>query len=251
MTATRNLETPALLEAARQEDGDRARELLVKLYWPMLRAIARQIAPQRTDLHEDLEQVGAIGLLRAIERFDPSLGKEFEPYAKALVAGEMRHYLRDAAPLVRLPRELVEMRSQVLQTERMLLSEGHDPVTPAMIAGATGLPEAKIAEVLALEEVGPPVSLDQESETERGTLRYQLVDSRYKSFQLATEDAIMLASALSRLRAASREVIEFAYYEDLTQTEIAKKLGISQMQVSRRLRSAVAELWKTLNVKLF
>jgi RNA polymerase sigma-B factor len=103
-----------------------------------------------------------------------------------------------------------------------------------------------------LEEKGLPTSLDEELEHEGGgSTRYQLIDNRYASFQLATDDRLMVEAALGRLRAVSREVIEFAFYEDLSQTEIAKHLGISQMQVSRRLRKAMDELWKVLNTRLY
>ena len=247
MPATDDL--PTLITEARRSAA--TKEALVKQYLPLVAPIARHFCPSRQDLLDDLVQVGAIGLLHAIDRFDPALGKPFEPYAKSLIAGEMRHYMRDLAPLVRPPRELVEMRPRVLAAQAALAQESDEPVTAEAIAHRTDLPAAKIEEVLALEERGLPMSLDQELESDRGTVRFQLVDGRHKSFQLATEDQVMVSMALSKLRAASREVIEFAYYEDLTQTEIAKKLGISQMQVSRRLKGAMGELWKALNTKLF
>lgn len=223
-----------------------AREAQVKRYLPLVRPIAQHFAATRPDQVDDLCQVGAIGLLRAIERFDSGLGKAFEPYANTLIAGEIRHYLRDSVPLVRPPRELVELRGRVM-TARNALGEH---ATPEAIAELAGVPQPKVEEVLLLEENYHPASLDQELEAEGGSIRYQLVDSRYSSFQLATEDAIMVSAALARLRTVSREVIEFAFYDDLTQTEIAKKLGISQMQVSRRLKTAVGELWKALNSKV-
>lgn len=242
-------ELPTLIASAKESAA--AKEELVKQLLPLVRPIAHHLAGPRPDLIDDLTQVGAIGLLRAIDRFDPALGKPFEPYAKALIAGEMRHYMRDSVPLVRPPRELVEMRARVIAAHAALLQEGHQPVTAEAIAEAAGLPEDKVREVLALEENGLPASLDQEMEAERGTFRFQLIDNRYRSFQLATEDQLMVSQALCHLRGISREVIEFAYYEDLTQTEIARKLGISQMQVSRRLKTAMGELWKVFNTKLF
>lgn len=232
--------------------GDTAcKEALVKQYLPLVRPIAVHLAGARHDLIDDLLQVGAIGLLRAIDRYDPHLGKAFEAYANALIAGEMRHYLRDAVPLVRPPRELVELRNRVLAAQASLMQAGLEPVTAEAIAELAQLPVAKVEEVLALEENFCPASIDQEMESERGSFRWQLVDNRYRSFQLATEDQLVMNQALQSLRGVSREVIEFAFYEDLTQTEIAKKLGISQMQVSRRLKTAMGELWKTLNTKLF
>lgn len=226
------------------------REALVKRYIGLVRPIAQHFAATRPDQVDDLTQVGCIGLLRAIERFDPTLGKPFEAYANTLIAGEIRHYLRDSLPLVRPPRELVELRGRVLAAQNALVQAGEAAGVEA-IAELAEIPVGKVIEVLALEENFSPASLDQEMEAERGTFRYQLVDNRYSSFQLATEDAVMLNMALARLRGVSREVIEFAFYDDLTQTEIAKKLGISQMQVSRRLKTAMGELWKALNSKVF
>lgn len=223
-----------------------AKELQFKRFLPLVRPIAQHFAATRPDQVDDLVQVGAIGLLRAIDRFDPTVGKSFEAYANTLIAGEIRHYLRDNVPLVRPPRDLVELRGRVNQA-RLMLGEN---ATIEAIANLADVPCGKVEEIIAMEENYQPASLDQEMESERGTYRYQLVDNRYSSFQLATEDALMVNAALARLRYVSREVIEFAFYDDLTQTEIAKKLGISQMQVSRRLKTAVGELWKLLNTKV-
>lgn len=243
-------ELTALLERARSAHAP-SREKLVRRMIPLVSSIARHFSATRPDQYEDLVQVGSIGLLRAIERYDPSLGKSFESYASALISGEIRHYMRDTMPLVRPPRELVEMRGKVMSARSALSQVSGTVPSVEAIAEAAELPCAKVEEVLKLEENFSPASIDQEMEAERGSFRYQLVDNRYKSFQLAAEDRIMLQMALGSLKEASRQVIEFAFYEDLTQTEIAKKLGISQMQVSRRLKSATAELWKILNTKLF
>lgn len=215
----------------------------------LIRPIAQALGRNRPDLIEDLMQVGAIGLWRAVQRFEAGKGQRFESYAGACISGEMRHYLRDHGHLVRPPRELVELRGKVLRAQGELLQEGH-AATPGAIAERLGLPELKVSEVLQLEETVCPASLDAEPEGGEGS-RHQLEDKRYASFQLAQEDALMLEAALARMRGASREVIEFAFYEDLTQTEIARRLGISQMQVSRRLKAAMGELWKTLNTKIF
>jgi RNA polymerase sigma-B factor len=222
-----------------------------RAYAHLVPPIARNLAGRQPDILDDLVQQGAIGLLRAIERYDPSQGRGFEPYASACIAGEIRHYLRDHAPLVRPPRELVELRSRVAQAQQALVQAGDVSPTIKAIADHAGLPPAKVADVLHFESQGAPTSLDEEVEHEGGgTSRYQLVDNRYTSFQLATDDRLMVEAALGLLRAVSREVIEFAFYEDLSQTEIAGKLGISQMQVSRRLRKAMDELWKVLNTRI-
>lgn len=218
-------------------------------------SLVRQVARGFRDRHangiEDLEQVGAIGLLHAIERFDPRQGRPFDAYAGALIGGEIRHYLRDLVPLVRPPRDLVELRARVHATaSRLEQTLGREP-SAAELAQALNLPTSKVLDVLGLEAGLRPLSLDMLAEEDESRMRYQLVDNRYRSFQLAAEDRMLLGAAMGKLRDVSREVIEFAFYQDLTQTEIAQRLGISQMQVSRRLKTATQELWRLLNTKLW
>lgn len=245
-------ETLESLIAEYQASHDaKVRERIVRRSLKFVRQIAHGFRDRTPGGVEDLEQVGAIGLLNAIERFDPGHGRPFEAYAGALISGEMRHYLRDYAHLVRPPRELVELRASVLSAAaRLEQALGRDP-TAEELAGALRLDVSKVLEVLGLEVGTRPLSLDQSEDEESGRAGYQLIDNRYRSFQLAAEDRMMLAVALGKLRHVSREVIEFAFFQDLTQTEIAQKLGISQMQVSRRIKTATQELWKALNTKLW
>jgi RNA polymerase sigma-B factor len=226
------------------------RDRIVAQSLSLVRQIARRFRDRAPSGVEDLEQVGAIGLLNAIERFDPRQGRPFNAYAGTLIGGEIRHYLRDHVPFIRPPRDLVELRARVF-TKRARLEQtlGREP-SASELAEALGQDVSKVLDVLGLEAGTRPLSLDMVIEEETRT-RYQLIDNRYRSFQLAAEDRMMLAAAIGKLRDVSREVIEFAFYQDLTQTEIAQRLGISQMQVSRRLRTATQELWRMLNTKLW
>jgi RNA polymerase sigma-B factor len=227
------------------------RDRIVRQTLKLVRPIARRFRDRMPGGVEDLEQVGAIGLLNAIERFDPRRGRPFEAYAGTLISGEMLHYLRDLSALVRPPRELFELRAQVFAAASRLEQElGRDP-SAEELAATLHLDVSKVLDVLGLEAGTRPLSLDAVEADDESRPRPQLVDNRYRSFQLAAEDRMMLAAALSKLRYVSREVIEFAFYQDLTQTEIAQRLGISQMQVSRRLSTATQELWKVLNTKLW
>lgn len=227
------------------------RDRIVRQSLRLVRQIARGFQDRAPGGGEDLEQVGAIGLLNAIERFDPKLGHSFNAYASALITGEIRHYLRDHGHLIRPPRDLFELRSKVLASStRLEQSLGREP-TAEELARSLGLELPKVLDVMALEAGTRPLSLDMVAGEEARGERYLLIDNRYRSFQLAAEDRLMLAAAVSKLRDVSREVIEFAFYQDLTQTEIAQRLGISQMQVSRRIKTAIQELWKALNTKLW
>ncbi len=241
------------LAAFQRSREPQALAALVKRHLPLVRRIAFAHSDGRdSEAIDDLCQVGAIGLLHAIDRFDPKLGRPFEAYASACITGEIRHFQRDLGQIVRVPRELQELRPQVIRAAAHLSQSLHRAPSAPEIAAEIGAPTDKVTEVLELIEAGGPVSLDDESGADPGkALKYHLIDSRYRSFQLAAEDRIMLAQAMARLKDVSREVIEFAFYEDLTQTEIARKLGISQMQVSRRVRVALGELWKLLNSPLW
>jgi RNA polymerase sigma-B factor len=223
----------------------------VKHYASLIKSLARHFSRGRQDLYDDLFQVGQIALLRASRRFDPSYGKSFESFAKTTVVSDIRHYLRDHVPLVRPPRELLEYRSRVLEAQQALSQQGV-AADSAAIAVSLGLSEQKVDAVLNLEASIQGVSIDAvDEQLEQGGVGYHLVDQRYQSFQLAAEDRIMISQALENLNEMSRAVVEFTFYEDLTQTEIASRLGISQMQVSRRLKKAIGELWRMCNTKVF
>lgn len=253
MTGTTTLvDINDLIARFRAERDPGLREEIVRRYLKLVRQIARSYEARSADSLDDLIQVGSIGLLNAIDRFDPSVGRNFEAYAGTLVTGEIKHYLRDSIHLVRPPRELVELRSTVRAATSKLSQSVERTPTVDELALETGLPAKKVEEVLALDQA-QVVSLDDERDDDGETprARYHLIDGKYRSFQLAAEDRIMLMQAMGRLKDVSREVIEFAFYQDLTQTEIAQRLGISQMQVSRRIKAATQELWKLLNSKLW
>lgn len=242
MPGPQDPETPQLVAHCQASSDPKAKEALVKRYLYLVRQIAAGFSHRSGETFDDLVQVGCIGLLLAIDRYDPLHGASFEAYAASLIAGEMRHHIRDHGALVRPPRDLLELRRRVSETTQHLSNADLNP-TPEKIAELMGLTLEKVVDAQALDTT-PPLSLDQEN---ADGSRYQLIDNRYKSFQLALEDRIMVTQALESIGKASRDVIEFAFYQDLTQTEIAKRMGVSQMQVSRRLRSALKELWKVLN----
>lgn len=229
-----------------------ARNALVELHLPLVRPVLSAYLRRYPEHEADLLQVGTIGLLMAVDRYEPRKGRSFRAYASTLVAGEVLHYLRDRLHVVRLPRELVDMRGVVQSTTHRLEQAGERADVPTL-ARETGFTESRIEAFFLAEQTRHAVSLDEtlDEEGDGPRPRYQLIDSRYRSFEMVEEDRLMLAQAMLSLRAVSREVIDFAFYQDLTQTEIARHLGISQMQVSRRLRSALDELWKILNSRVW
>lgn len=230
-----------------------SKEEVLRQNMDLVHKIARNYSQIVKSHYDDLVQVGSIGLLNAIDRYDPKHKAQFRTYASHLIASEIKHYLRDQIPIVRPPRELQELLPKMRNTEsRLLHTLGREP-TDEEVAHSLEITSEKLQEVRHLEKNPIPLSLDQELRADgdsRASVLDQLEDKKHRSFQLAQEDRILLQDGLHKIKGQSRQIIEFTFYQDLTQTEIAKQLGISQMQVSRRLRKALSELWDTLNTRV-
>lgn len=234
--------------------GKRNKEEIIADYLPLVRRIAQRYVHSAVQNHyEDLIQVGCIGLLRAIEQFDSSQNASFKTYASHKISSEIRHYLRDHVATVKLPRDLQELLPRVRQAEQKLSQALDRAPEHDEVAELLQITTDKLEEVYSMASNYSPISLNQKAHqsTENNvTLMENIADDSIQSFQLAHEDRLLLQGALSSIKVQSRQLIEFAFYEDLTQTEIAKQLGISQMQVSRRMKKAVGELWETLNTRV-
>ncbi|HEY9841346.1 MAG TPA: sigma-70 family RNA polymerase sigma factor [Candidatus Obscuribacterales bacterium] len=230
------------------------RDALLQQHMELVYRIARNYSHSVQSHYDDLVQVGSIGLLRAIERFDPGRRTQFRTYAAHLITSEIRHYLRDQVAVVKLPRDLQELLPKVRQAEQTLWNQNDREPEAEELAEYLDISLEKLQEVRLLEANHAPLSLDQETlgsvPGSHLTVLEQMEDKRVRSFHLAQEDRIILQDSMRKIKDQSRQIIDFAFYKDLTQTEIAKELGISQMQVSRRLKKALGELWETLNTRV-
>lgn len=225
------------------------RDAIIQASLPLVKRIAYGLARRSTDPVEDLIQVGSIGLIKAVDQFKPDAGAKFQTYATHLITGEIRHYLRDKTAMIRAPRELQELSFRINRLVQALTARlGREP-TDTEIAHELEIPVSRVNEADEVDRRRTLISLDQALSNDAGSeqsLIDTLIDGRYQSNQLAKEDRFMLAEAIKQLRDGLREVVQLTFYEDLSQTEVARQLGISQMQVSRRLRSATAELYKII-----
>jgi RNA polymerase sigma-B factor len=225
------------------------RNLIVLAYLPFVKKISYGLARRNTDPVEDLVQVGSVGLLKAIEQYNNSLGASFRTYATYLITGEIRHYLRDKASMIRAPRELQELSFRINQIINVLTVKLDRAPTDAEIAGELEIPVNRVAEVNEIDRRKYMVSLDQvvsgANENEQSLIE-RLIDDKYVDFQIAQEDRIMLIEAIEQLEDGLKEVVKFSFFNDMSQSEISKQLGISQMQVSRKLKKATTELFKII-----
>lgn len=226
-----------------KEEGDMdAREKLVMSHLNLVRFIANKFK-NRGEPIDDLVQVGYLGLLKAIDRFDPSRGLEFTTFATPTIMGEIKRHFRDKGWSVRVPRRLQELSAKVNQATDTLTSQLQRSPTIAEIADYLDATVDEVLEAMESSSAYSSVSLEAPSgadddDTPSVIDRYATEDS-----DLAfTDDRIIIEEALASFSPRERDVIEMRFLKGMTQIEIAEKLGISQVQVSRLLRRTLKKI---------
>ena len=238
----RTVEERRLFARYRGRDDQAARDALVERFLPLARRLARRYHGGGEPL-EDLVQVASVGLLKAIDRFDPARGTAFSSFAVPTIAGELKRHFRDRSWSVRVPRDLQELAARVDRaTDRLAHKLGRAP-TASEIAHDVGV---SIEQVLEAHEAAAayrahsldrPCSDDDQDAT-------QLVDALggdEPGYRQA-EHAATVERMMSVLSDREREILRLRFAEDLTQSEIGDRVGLSQMHISRLLRQAVARL---------
>ena len=211
---------------------------------PLVKNIAYKFKNSGEPL-EDLEQLGYIGLINAINLYNKQRKVKFETYASWFISGEIRHYIRDKHQSIRIPHWITELNRKI--NEYIVNYREETEQTPSLkkIAEEFNLTVEGVKEVLKARDVVHVVSIDQENRnydySEYPVLE-KIKNDHYKSFKLPIEDLIALELALNKLKNLQRKVINYIFMKDLTQAKTAKKLAISQRQVSRIKNSALKEL---------
>lgn len=222
----------------RMADDPTLAQELINRYRPLALSIARRYRGK--GIHEDdLEQVAVIALLKALHRFDPERGS-LRSFAAVTIAGELKRLLRDRGWSVRVPRGLQEQALSVAWTMQKLTQENGRSPSPAEIARAMDLSEDEVSEALSVAQGYSALSLDDTGPEDGPSLADALGDLDLALNDTETRDVI--DDALQALSERDRLVVYLRFYEDLTQTEIAERIGVSQMQVSRILTKALNEL---------
>jgi RNA polymerase sigma-B factor len=242
-------ETLQLLREYHKSPSPALRNRLVQLNYGLVRKEAHHWVNQCTESYEDLLQVGSMGLIRAIERFDVSKGHAFSSFAIPYIRGEIQHYLRDKGSPVRIPRRWQSLQHQAAGATRELQVKLRRQPTDAEVAEVLQITVLEWQEIKLAYRNRSPLSLDapMRDEDEGSTSLGDLVpDAQYQSFQLAQEDQIRLQQALVQLEKRTREVLEFVFLYDLTQKETAERLGISAVTVSRRVKRGLKLLKKMM-----
>jgi RNA polymerase sigma-B factor len=234
-------EDALMLEYARTRHPQ-VRERVVAACTPLVRRIAAEFVFSGVPT-DDLVQVGYIGLLNAIAAFDPTRGAKFSTYASYLIRGEIRHYLRDQRDTIRKPRWLQKLNTRIEEAVgRYVSEEGRFPALDEL-AAELNIDEDGLLEVLRTREALRTIAL--ETDEDSGELRVDRERIRHRAhvtFQLPIEDRLVLLEAMESLNSLQKKVLFYLFYTDMTQTEAARRIGISQKHVSRVLAAALAKL---------
>jgi RNA polymerase sigma-B factor len=225
------------------EDRDQAaREELITRYLPLVKSLARRFA-SRGQAVEDLIQVGSIGLIKAIDRFDLERGVELSTYATPTILGEIKRYFRDKGWAVKVPRALQDLNVRLNRVIEQLTVELTRSPTITELAAATGAGEEEVVEALESGRAYNSVSIysggtNEEDESLELLDCLGIEENAYDVF----EKRRVLAPAMERLDPRERLILHLRFFEGMTQTQVARRIGISQMHVSRLIRKSIETL---------
>src|SRR5215213_2617809 len=237
-TANRAASDPvvSLIEVYRERGDRRAVEQILSMNVKILNHIVRRYASSSDESYEDLLQVGYVGMMKAINGYRLGSEAKFSSYAYSMIEGEIKHHLRDT-DLVKTPRWARSLHAKVSEATRRLTAElGRPPLIEEVASEANITPEG-VSELTKLFCDTDVVSLDAGEDEEVDVSAIKSL--RYETFSLPVEDRILLDQALDSLSDLQRKVIYLFFYKDLCQTEIGRKLGLSQRKTSRTVASAV------------
>ena len=233
--------TKELFRLYKQEGDESARDELIMSHLNLVRFLASKFKNRGEPL-DDLVQVGTIGLIKAIDRFDPERGLEFTTYATPTILGEIKRHFRDKGWSIRVPRRLQELSAKVNQATDDLTKELQRSPSTEEVAAKLGVSVDEVLEAMESSGAYSSVPLEAGSSDEEDAPaiidHYASVDENLA----ASDDRMVIEDTIRDFSPREREVIRMRFVEGLTQVEIAKRLGVSQVQVSRLLRRTLKKV---------
>ncbi len=228
---------------AYRETGDIAlRNKIVEKYLYIASVLAKKFVGRGVE-YDDLFQVASLALIRGVDRFDERKGLKFSTFITPTITGEIKNYFRDRSRLVHLPRKVSELRVSIKRASEEFLAENGRKPTAAELARTLGVSEE---EVLRCSDAGGVVSLDTPVDREGDGMSLHDVLPADDGIFEAIEDRDALVSALATLDAQERELVRCRFVKELSQVETAKRMGVSQMNVSRMERKVLQKLREIL-----
>lgn len=231
-----------LFERWTQLGDARAREVLVERFLPLAYSLARRYARSSVPL-EDLTQVASVGLVKAMDRFDPVRGLAFSTFAVPTIVGELKRYFRDSGWAVHVARGAQELSLKVEKAGALLADQTGRPPTVSELARYIGISGEEVVEGQQAAQAHAALSLDAPYRTDDGLGQSYIDTLGEEDRTLALSDtAVTVRFAIEQLPRREQRILQLRFTEDLTQSEIAEQIGVSQMQVSRLLRASLQRL---------
>ncbi|WP_066159466.1 RNA polymerase sigma factor SigB [Halalkalibacter krulwichiae] len=234
-----------------QASGDESAQLkLVQHYEGLVRSLSRKFSKGR-EYEEDMFQVGMVGLLAAMKRYDAAFGKSFESFAIPTILGEIKRFIRDKTWSVHVPRRIKELGPKIKQSVEKLTSDLQRSPLVYEIAEHLGVSEEEVLETMEMSKSYQALSVDRslEADQEGGEVTLlDLVGNVDSGFEEA-DRKLLLEKAFEVLNDREKEIIVHTYFHNFSQKETGEKLGISQMHVSRLQRRALEKLKEAIKVE--
>ncbi|NHM33165.1 RNA polymerase sigma factor SigB [Neobacillus terrae] len=237
-----------LIKAYQLHQDETAQDQLVVHYKNLVETIARKYSKGRS-FHEDIFQVGMIGLLGAIRRYDESFGKSFEAFAVPTIIGEIKRFLRDKTWSVHVPRRIKELGPKIKTTVEELTTKLHRSPRVDEIAEMLDVSEEEVLEAMEMGKSYQALSVDHsiEADSDGGTVTLlDIVGSVDEGYE-KTNQRLVLEKVLHVLTEREKKIIQYTYLENMSQKDAGDKLGISQMHVSRLQRRAIKKLQEAIH----
>jgi len=239
---THEVPSTQLFQRWRRHKDRAARDELIERFLPLARKLARRYV-QSSEPYEDLVQVASLGLVKAVERFDPDRGFAFSSFAVPTIVGELKRYFRDTAWALHVDRGAQERARKITDAQQKLSSRTGRMPTVDELAQYLEMSQEEVLDGLQTADAYGAVSLDAPLSTEddEDSSRLDAIGEADQRLELVDDHATIFAAA-RHLPAREREILFLRFGEDLTQSEIAERVGVSQMQVSRLLRRSLHRL---------
>jgi RNA polymerase sigma-B factor len=233
-------ESQELFERWRRDGHRDARDELIARFLPLARKLARRYV-QSSEPYDDLVQVASLGLVKAVERFDPERGFAFTSFAVPTIVGELKRYFRDTGWAIHVDRGAQERARKINEARQAISARTGRPPRVDELAQYLELSEEEVLDGLQVAEAYGTVSLDAPLAGEEDASRIESIGDEDQRLGLVDDQTTIFAAA-KHLPQREREILYLRFGEDLTQSEIAERVGVSQMQVSRLLRRSLHRL---------
>ena len=235
---------------SKKQHKSKFKALIVAEMTPVVKKLARTIARRANDPIDDLIQAGFVGLLKSIEDYQPLKNDNFRIYAGYRIIGEMKHFLRDKLNMIRVPRHIHELSIRINSFISTLTDEELKHLTTNDVADALNVPKDNVDMALQIERRRSTLSFDDISINIDSSNRFKYEDvipsSDYRESDYYNDVKIFIKKLINDLPEKEKELIKLYYYDDMPQKEIAKKMQMSQMAVSRHMKKIFAYFYKSL-----